>query len=839
MTLPVDAILPALKATLLKGLNAVMQAPPGAGKTTGVPPALLGETWLQKRKIVLLQPRRLAARAAARRMADRLGETVGRQVGYRIRFDKQVSRQTRIEVVTEALLTRKLQRDPELADTGLVIFDEFHERSLHSDLGLALCREVQTELRPDLRLLVMSATLEGEAVARILGNCDVLTCHGRQHPVETRYLDKPVPSPTPAFIALEIKRILEKEVGSLLAFLPGAGEILRVKAQLEKRQLPSNVKIAPLYGDLPGKMQDLAIQPSQTGQRKVVLATSIAETSLTIEGIHIVVDAGLMRIPRFHPGSLMTVLETVRVSKASADQRRGRAGRTGPGICYRFWTEHDHRSLVPFNKPEIVNTDLSPLALELACWGPVRMDAMAWLDAPPVPSMKRGWELLQTLGAVDGNRRITRHGRRLNRLGVHPRLGHMILKGAALAAGPLAADMAALISSRDILPRTGQRGDVDIRTRLEIMRKAASATHPAGRQPAIKQPAVSRARQLSKRWQKMAGGFGRGDQRLDESGKILALAYPDRVGKLRAGGRNRYVLSSGHGAILPECDPLCGTPFIVAARTDGKPHNARIFLAAGVTAAALEDTLGAQISTRDLIGWDSRRQVVVCRRQQLLGKVALRDKDLINPDMEMVCDCLLKGIHEAGIDCLPLSRDDHNWIARVQFVRTHSRESDPWPDLSDQALLQNLATWLRPQVIGLRSLAALKKLNMSKILGSQLTWRQRERLERLAPVALKVPSGSRIRLQYEPGKIPVLSVRLQEVYGLRTTPTVLEGKVQVLLHLLSPAGRPVQVTRDLEGFWKGVYSDVRKEMRGRYPKHYWPENPLKAVATSRVRPKLK
>lgn len=832
MTLPVQAILPALKTALQEGRNAVLQAPPGAGKTTLVPLELLEEKWLKHRKIILLQPRRLATRAAARRMAALLKEAVGQRVGYRIRFDSRVGKNTRIEVVTEALLTRKLQNDPELSDTGLVIFDEFHERSIHSDLGLALCREVQTELRTDLRILVMSATLEGNAIARIIDG-EVITGQGRQYPVETRYLGKPVPKKGAAWVAAEINKILAQEAGSLLVFLPGAGEIRRVKSYLEKTHARSDLIIAPLYGNLPGKMQDLAIKPCKADQRKVVLSTSIAETSLTIEGIHVVVDAGRMRIPRFNPGSLMTVLETVRVSRASADQRRGRAGRTGPGICLRLWTEHDHLSLVPFNKPEIMNTDLSPLALELACWGTTRPGEMAWLDPPPDAAMEHAYEFLLAIGAVDSRRNVTRHGRDINALGIHPRLGHMILKGAAAGAGRLAADMAALISGRDILQGTNLAHDVDIRVRLEALRK------PGMGQPDIDRRVISRTAQLSDRWQKMAGKSAVDSVSLEGAGKILALAYPDRIGKVRAGSRNRYLLSGGRGAILPEHDALCGTPFIVVARTDGKPDNARIYLAAPVAVEMLEESLNDRLTVQDAITWNRRTKSVECRRQLLIGKVALRDSKLKNPDIKRVYECLFKGVREAGMECLHLTREDRKWVSRMQFIRSNSREHGKWPDLSDRALMQNLEAWLQPHVAGLRSLAALKKLNMKKILGALLTWEQRSLSDRLAPKTLRMPSGSNIGLDYAADKAPVLAVRLQEVFGLRETPTVLDGEIKVILHLLSPAGRSVQVTRDLEGFWKGVYSDVRKEMRGRYPKHYWPDDPLKAVPTNRVKPRRK
>lgn len=837
MTLPVASILPELKEALSRGQNVVLQAPPGAGKTTVVPLALLRETWLRKRKIILLQPRRLATRAAARRMAGALHQDVGQQVGYRIRFDNRVGPQTQLEVVTEAVLTRKLQQDPEITDTGLVIFDEFHERSIHSDLGLALCREVQAELRPDLRILVMSATLAGEPVARLLGGASIITCRGKQYPVATHYLSKSIRPLKAVFIATEIERILARQSGSVLVFLPGAGEIRRVAALLAKRLQPE-VEITPLFGDLSGKQQDRAIRPCAPDKRKVVLATSIAETSLTIEGIRIIVDAGQMRIPRFQPGSLMTSLETVRVSKASADQRRGRAGRTGSGVCFRLWTEHDQHSLVPYTKPEILNTDLSSLTLELACWGNPDINAMDRLDPPPPAALGEARKFLRSIGAVDAQGGVTRHGRSINALGIHPRLGHMILKSVAPGRADTAAQVAALLSGRDILARTELGRDVDIRVRLELLQ--ASRHQSDGRRPEdLDRRALTRTRQLAQRWLQLATPGRGGTTHINDAGKILALAYPDRIGKLRPGSRDRYLLAGGRGACLPESDPLCGTPFIVAARTDGRPDNARIFLAAPVEREDLEEALADRIDSRESIQWDSRLKRVVCREQHRIGQMVLDEKELKKPDKTDVCNALLKGIREAGIDCLPLDGKVRNWMDRVQFIHDHDPDRGVWPDMHPTALMADLENWLGPHLSGYRSLAPLKKLDMQNILGTLLDWQQRRKLDRLAPEAAVVPSGSRIRLDYTAGDGPVLAVRLQEMFGLQDTPTVLEGRHKVLVHLLSPAGRPVQVTRDLSGFWRETYGQVKKELQGRYPKHYWPANPLEAVATRKVKPKLK
>ena len=680
----------------------------------------------------------------------------------------------------------------------------------------------------------MSATLDGEPVARLLGDARIMSCCGEQYPVETHYLSKPA-QVTAAFIAHEIVRILAKQPGSALVFLPGAGEIRRVTALLTKR-LDPGVEIAPLFGDLSGKKQNRAIRPCASDKRKVVLATSIAETSLTIEGIRIVVEAGQMRIPRFQPGSLMTSLETVKVSKASADQRRGRAGRTEPGTCFRLWTEHDQLSLVPFTKPEILNTDLAPLALELACWGNPDINAMAWLDPPPSAALKQARNLLRRIEAVDAQGGVTAHGRRINTLGIHPRLGHMILRSAALGKAGTAAELAALLSGRDILARTEFRREADIRVRLELLRTADSKSK-ARCQDGLDHRAVNRTRQLAQHWLHIASPGIKGAARINAAGQILALAYPDRIGKLRSDSRDRYLLSGGRGAILPESDPLCGSPFIVAARTDGRPDNARIFLAAPVAREELEVVLADRIDIEKSVQWDSRRKRVVSRELRRVGQVILEEKELKNPDKTNIRESLIKGIREAGIGCLPLDGKVRNWMARVQFIHDHGPEGEAWPDLRATALMADIENWLGPHLSGCRSLASLKKLDMQSILRTLLDWQQHRRLNRWAPEVIEVPSGSRIRLDYTTGDGPILAVRLQETFGLQETPTVLGGRHKVLVHLLSPAGRPVQVTRDLQGFWRDTYALVKKELKGRYPKHYWPENPLEAVATRSVKPK--
>lgn len=830
--LPVDAILPELRATLAAQTRAVLQAPPGAGKTTRVPLALLDAPWLDGRKILMLEPRRLAARSSARFMASLLGEPVGERVGYRTHLDSRVGPRTRIEVVTEGVLTRLLQADGSLPGIGLVIFDEFHERSLNADLGLALSLETQAALREDLRLLVMSATLETEAVSALLGGAPVLASQGRSYPVEVRYAERRPEQLLPAVVAA-VRRALAEHAGSLLVFLPGQGEIRRAAALLGEAGLPAGVELAPLYGELEGEAQDRAIRPAPKGRRKVVLATSIAETSLTIEGIAVVIDAGLARVPRFDPRSGMTRLETVRCSQAASEQRRGRAGRLGPGVCYRLWSEHEQGQLPVRTAPEILNADLAPLALELAEWGVTDPADLAWLDAPPSAAYGQARELLAGLGALDTRGRITPHGRALAELPLHPRLAHMVLAGRERGLGGLACELAALLSERDLLRRGEGPREADLRLRLEALwaledERERAALAAQGYH--IDQGTVRRCAETARRWQRRLG-VAPGPRAPEHAGELLALAYPDRVGQRRAGEGARYLLANGRGAFLPEVEPLAMAEFLVAADLDAGQREARIFLAAPLERSELEALFAERIETRERVGWDTRQEQVIAVRERRLGALTLREEPLPRPSPEGLTAALIQGIRDLGLEALPWTRELREWQQRVSFLRgldtAEGRES-AWPDVSDAALLAGLEDWLGPYLGGLTRRAHLARVDLRAALTGLLGWEQTRALDALAPTHLTVPSGSRVRLDYGP-EGPVLAVRLQEMFGLTDTPRIAGGRVPVLLHLLSPAQRPMQVTRDLASFWAGAYHEVKKDLRGRYPKHAWPDDPLAAA----------
>ena len=831
MTLPIAAALPELLAALESGRNAVLQAPPGAGKTTGVPVALLDQPWLAGKRLIMLEPRRLAARAAARRMANMLGEAVGDTVGYRIRLDSKVGPGTRIEVVTEGILTRMLQADPGLEGVGAVLFDEFHERSLNADLGLALCLEAQAELREDLRLVVMSATLDGGPVAGLLGGAPMVTSEGRAFGVEVRWLDKPDARRFEDAMAAAILRALDEVAeGDLLAFLPGQREIHRVAARLAEQAC--GALIAPLFGDLPQDAQDAALLP-HPGRRKLVLATSIAETSLTIEGVRVVVDGGLMRVARFDANGGMTRLDTLPVSKASAEQRRGRAGRVGPGVCYRLWSEAEHRALPAFSAPEIAAADLAPLALDLARWGVTDPARLSWLDLPPAAAFAQARELLRRLQAIDDNGRITPHGRAMAELPLHPRLAHMVLASRALDLAPLACLLAALLSERDVL--RGAR-DADLRRRVEAVLGAAD--------PAADRAAIARvregARQL-RRQLRIAGPEGG----VERTGLVLAFAYPDRIALRRTGsaglapmGRDlHYRLSNGRGAYFQEFEPLAGEDWLAVAELDGDRRDARIFLAAPLQAEDVEAHFGDQITTVESVAWDPREQAVAASRRRLLGLLPIAESRLADPPQRAVTSALLDGIRSLGLDCLPWSNTAKALRQRLAFLRTV--EGSAWPDVGDAALLATLETWLAPWLAGMQRRAHLERLDLAAIVAAGLSWEQRQVLDREAPTHLTVPSGSRIPIDYGVADTPVLAVRLQEMFGLAETPRIAGGRVPLLLHLLSPARRPVQVTGDLAGFWANSYKLVKSDLKGQYPKHPWPDNPLAAEPTARAKPRTK
>jgi len=827
-TLPIDTILPQLRSTLNQGKRAVLIAPPGAGKTTRIPLALMDEAWLAGKRIIMLEPRRLAARNAATWMARQLDEPVGQTVGYRMRMDSKVGRQTRIEVVTEGILTRLLQQDPALEDYGLVIFDEYHERSLQADLGLALCLDAQT-LREELRLLVMSATLEGESVSRLLGDAPILRSEGRGHPVEIRYTPLEERQALEAGVARAVRRAIEEQSGSLLVFLPGVAEIQRVHKLLREGLDVAGVTLHPLYGNLSQAEQEQAIAPAAEGQRKVVLATAIAETSLTIEGVRVVIDAGLMRIPRFDPRSGMTRLHTQRVTRASADQRCGRAGRVEPGVCYRLWDQATQAGLVPHGRAEILEADLAPLALELAQWGIQRPGQLAWLDPPPAAAFDQARALLQALQALDPEGRITRHGQAMLGLGLHPRLAHMALKALEMGMGALACEVAALLNERDLFRLAADERHCDLRTRLEALHAPLLQQRYRVDRITLKR-VLQDARELKRRL-----ACEPADAPIDQAGRLLALAYPDRIAQRRASSGGRYRLSNGKGAVVNELDALAGSPYLVAAELDGQQREARVFLAAPIDAEALEQELAEQITQVEVVGWDAGKGMVQACRQRRLGQLVLEETPLTDLPAEQIQQALLQGIRQAGIACLPWDRQSRQLQQRILLLRSSFPEQG-WPDVSDEALLQQLEAWLLPYLNKLNRLDQLKSLALYDILHARLDWDQQQRLAQLAPAQLQVPSGSRIAIDYG-NRPPILAVRLQELFGLSQTPSIANGRIPLLLHLLSPARRPMQVTQDLESFWRNTYPEVKKDLKGQYPKHYWPDDPLQAQATSRAKPR--
>ncbi|HEY0016708.1 MAG TPA: ATP-dependent helicase HrpB [Longimicrobium sp.] len=829
-TLPIESALPELKAALAEAGAAVLQAPPGAGKTTRVPLALLGEPWLAGRRVVMLEPRRLAARAAARHMARLRGEDVGGTVGYRVRMETRVGPTTRIEVVTEGVLTRMLQSDPALDGVGIVIFDEFHERSLHADLGLALTLESRSVLREDLRVLVMSATLDGAPIAALLGDAPVVTSQGRGFPVDVRYQPGRIEGRMEPAVARTVRQAVESSEGDVLVFLPGAGEIHRVEEMLREGGLPAEVRVMPLYGNLPQQAQDEAIAPSPPGRRKVVLSTSIAETSLTIEGVRVVVDSGMMRVPRFSPRTGMTRLETVTVSRASSEQRCGRAGRVAPGTCWRMWPEHAQAGLVPHGTPEILDADLAPLALELAAWGVADPAELAWLDPPPAAAFGQARELLAELGVLDAAGSVTPHGRAMAELPLHPRLAHMLLRGRELGLGGLACDLAALLGERDVFRRGDTPADADLRLRLEALRDLAANRRVRG--PADV-GALRRVQAESREWRRRLALRGE-DGDPSAAGLLLALAYPDRIGQRRAGKPGRFLLRNGRGASLAESDSLAPSAYIVAPELDGQGRDSRVYLAAPVELDEIERHFADQIEREDIVAWDADAKAVRARRRERLGALVLHDGHLPDPDPDLVTAALLRGIASEGIGALGWSRSAAQLRERIAFLHRH----DPsWLDVSDAALAAGLAEWLGPYVYGMTRLEQVQRLDLNDILLGMLGWERRTALDDLAPSHLPVPSGSRIPIDYADPDAPVLAARLQELFGMTETPRIAGGRVPLTIHLLSPAHRPVQVTRDLASFWKTGYFDVKKDLKGRYPKHYWPDDPLQAQATSRVRPR--
>jgi ATP-dependent helicase HrpB len=831
MALPIEPLLPAIRDALAGGTALVLQAAPGAGKTTVVPPSLLDAHWLGGRSIVMLEPRRLATRAAAHRIADLRGERVGETVGYRMRGDTRVGRHTRLEVVTEGVLTRRLQRDPTLDGVGLLIFDEFHERSLDADLGLALALRTQSLVRDDLRVLVMSATLDGTRVAALLGDAPILASEGREFPVETRYLSPRADARIESTVAAAVTTALREEDGDILVFLPGAGEIRRVEEALRARELGDTI-IAALFGALSHDEQDRAIRPDARGRRKIVLATSIAETSLTIEGIRVVIDSGVSRVPRFSPTTGMTRLETVRVSRASADQRRGRAGRLGPGVCYRLWPEHETHHLLAASPPEIASADLAPLALDLAAAGVADPLELKWLDPPAAAAYAQARELLVELEAIDAHGELSPHGREMAALPIHPRLAHMLLRARDAGERSLACRVAALLSERDIFRSGRDPVDADIGLRIEVMKRDTAAALPHGAE--IDRESLYRARAESERLARQLGGELVREEPGDRIGALLSLAYPDRVAQRREGTRARFLLRNGRGAELAGHQSLAPSPFIVAAELDDRRPESRVFLAAAIGEGEIRELFGAQIEPIDVVEVNESTLALDARRREMLGAIALRDVAVNNPAADRVAAAWTAFIERRGLEEFPWPDAARRLRQRMTFVAQHD---DTWPDVSDAALLARLGDWLAPELGTLRHWRDVERIDLVAALSGLLDWQKRRSLDELAPTHIEVPTGSRISVDYSDPRAPVLAVRIQEVFGLTESPRVLGGRVPVTMHLLSPAHRPVQVTRDLAGFWRTSYFDVRKDLRGRYPKHEWPEDPLTAAPTRRAKPR--
>lgn len=823
--LPVLNVLPELREFLGKG-HVLLSAPPGSGKTTAVPPALLREPWLKDKTIILLEPRRLAARAAARRMSFLLGETVGQAVGYRTRLDSKVSAATRIEVVTEGILTRRLQRDPELQGVGLIIFDEFHERNLQADLGLALCLDLCI-LRPDLKILVMSATLDCRELSSMMDNCRIIEASGKSYPVEVCHLHPIADLFSIARLTVRaILHALQQNSGDILVFLPGAGEIKTCQKLLFEAD--TNCSIMPLYGNLSAEEQDLAITPSTNGIRRIILSTPIAETSLTIEGITVVVDSGFARRPRFDPATGLDRLETVRISKASAEQRRGRAGRLGPGICYRLWDKTIDHSLQDFSPPEIALSDLSSLVLDLALWGVVDPAELQWLTPPPDGAWQRGRSLLQSLSALDKEGRITDTGRKLARLPLHPRLGHMLLHAQKHGLGATACIIAALLSERDIY--RGKNSLTDLGERLKFFTSQGN-DDSAGQ---IDRGLCRRISRQAAQWQKILGCSAGEKIRPDECGQLLASAFPDRIGVLRENSRDRYLMAGGRGAILPPGDLLAGNRILIFPHLDAGQREGKVYLAAPLCLDELKSFHSPLLHKKQEMQWDDTGSHIILRQNSYLGKAVVESSPLTDIDFDQLLHIFLQGIQQAGSNCLPWCKKSRDLQARIESLRFWKIST--WPDLSDAGLLNDLQ-WLAPYCLKMSRLSQLKQLDLHSIFLSWLSWDRQKELDRLTPERITVASGSHVRLDYHPGNPPVLAVRLQELFGQAKTPEICNGRIPVLLHLLSPARRPVQVTSDLASFWRNTYPQVKKELAGRYPKHYWPDDPLIAEATARCKPR--
>ncbi len=820
--LPIQKVLPKVRKHLATQTALVLAAEPGSGKTTITPLSLLNEPWLAGKKIIMLEPRRLAARMAAQRMSTLANDKPGGLVGFRIRFAQKISTATRIEVVTEGILTRMIQNDPELTGVGAVIFDEFHERSIHADLALAFCLDTQ-KIRADLRIIIMSATMDTTAVSKLLNDAPVVTGLGRCYPVAIKYLPRPSPDFLIQRVIKVIKQALSEQTGDILVFLPGAGEINAVQSRIT-----GDFICLPLHGSLPRKKQDLIFAP--TDSRRLILATPIAETSLTIAGVSIVIDSGLVKIPRFSPATGLTTLETTSTSAASAEQRAGRAGRLEPGICYRLWTEAEQHSKATFQTPEIINADLTSLLLEVLQWGVKDPSSLDWIDPPRQGQIDEAQKLLSKLGAIDQRGNITTIGRQISNLPMHPRLALMVLYGNEKGQAEIACKLAALLQNRDIFRGNSPSKSTDIEDRLEVLRlfeqEGSTLVQARGADPSL----CRRILQEAGQYRHLLCKGGKQDMDID-IGSLLAIAYPDRIARKKPGS-SQHLLSSGRGVHLPASDHLQYAEFLVAANVDGGKKTGRIFLAAALSRQEIVTNHAHLLTRKKKVEWLKNRVEAVSILS--LGNLELDREPVPEVDPEEICECLIGGIKQAGIEGLGWQKKSRELQARMQSA--HIWNPDKWPDVSDSSLAHDFK-WLTPYLDSLTTLKQVKRLDLATILLNLLTWQDQQELKKLLPNNYQVPSGSKIKLQYKAGKPPILAVRIQQMFGTTVTPTIFNGQIAVVIHLLSPAGRPIQVTSDIVSFWKNTYGEVKKELKGRYPKHFWPDNPLTAQPTNRLKPR--
>jgi len=835
--LPITQVIPEVKELLQTNTKLVLQAPPGAGKTTALPLALLHEPWLEGKQIIMLEPRRLAVRSSAARMAELLGEKVGQTIGYQVKMDSVQSKATKILIVTEGILTRKLQHDPSLEEVALIIFDEFHERSIHADLSLALALESQTVLREDLKLLIMSATLNTSAISKLLDNAPIVQSEGRAFPVERFYLDPSTPQPSkkelPFYVHKRLVKLLEVEEGNILVFLSGVREIKTVEKLLNESKLP-NVIVAPLYGNLTKEAQDKAIKAPPQGKRKVVLSTNIAQTSLTIEGIKTVVDSGIQNVSVFSPLSGMNKLERQFISQDSATQRAGRAGRLSAGKAYHLW--HQSKILLKHDIPEILLADLTPLVLDLTLWGNDDITDFKWMDTPPPSAIAHAQKLLKQLGALESEAlapnktrlkpsvpklSITQHGKAMSRFGLHPRLSHMMLKAKALNVEYEASLLCAILTEKDFMNNRSS----DIKERITLL-------HELKTNQKIHQHFNSgQAKYMLKIAQKLSSSK-KESINTNILGVLLAHAYPDRIAGLRHKNRGVYLLSNGKGANIHHEDELFNSKFLVVADLDGKTTNATIYKAIALTLGNIEEYLEEQIETQNIVSWNEEQERVEVRRVEKIGAIVLKEMMSNNASDEEIAEVLIEELEELGLDVLPWSKEALSLKERVNFVNQHGFG---FPNFSDDYLAENMDEWLAPYIMGINSLRGLKGIDLHNILLGQLSYEETQELEKLAPKRLKVASSSNIAIDYSNLEQPILAVRLQEMFGTQKTPTVLNGKMKLMIHLLSPASKPMQITQDLESFWVNTYDEVKKDLRGKYKRHYWPDDPLTAVATSKTK----